>query len=126
MSMTTNAQADIRRKLKVLNHVKETGNVSKACRYFGISRETSYKWKRDYESRGEPALINSKPCPQNPKIRIPADIEEKILHLRKTYHLGQLLHLLYMGCFAHHDISLLVLYSRFCGRFSGVWSHDLA
>ncbi len=33
MSMTTKAQADIRRKLKVLNHVKETGNVSKACRY---------------------------------------------------------------------------------------------
>jgi transposase InsO family protein len=90
MSMTTKAQADIRRKLKVLNHVKETGNVSKTCRYFGISRETYYKWKRDYESKGESALINSKPCPQNPKIRIPADIEEKILHLRKTYYLNQL------------------------------------
>lgn len=29
--MTTKAQADIRRKLKVLNQVKETGNVSKAA-----------------------------------------------------------------------------------------------
>jgi len=104
MSMTTKAQADIRRKLKVLNHVKETGNVSKACRYFGISRETYYKWKRDYESKGEPGLINSKPCPQNPKIRIPADIEEKILYLRKTYHLGQLRISWYLK--RYHDIKV--------------------
>jgi transposase-like protein len=80
MSMTTKAQAEIRRKLKVLNHVKETGNVSKACRYFGISRETYYNGKRDYESKGETALMNSKPCPQNPKIRIPEGIEEKIIY----------------------------------------------
>ena len=83
-------QADIRRKLKVLNYAKTNGNVSKTCRYFGISRETFYKWKRDYEANGESALINSKPCPQNPKLRIPADIEEKIIHLRKNYYLGQL------------------------------------
>lgn len=53
-------------------------------------RETYYKWKRDYKAKGESALINSKPCPQNPKLRIAADIEEKILHLRRTYYLGQL------------------------------------
>lgn len=46
MGMTTKAQAGIRRKLKVLNYVKENGNVSKACRFFGISRETYYKWKK--------------------------------------------------------------------------------
>jgi transposase-like protein len=69
--MTSKAQADIRRKLKILNHGKENGNVSKTCRYFGISREAYYKWKRDYDARGEAVLINSKPCPQNPKLRIP-------------------------------------------------------
>ena len=90
MAMTTKAQADIRRKLRVPNNVNESGNVSRTCRLFGISRETYYKWKRDYETHGESALINSKPCPQNPKLRIPADIEQKILHLRKTYYLGQL------------------------------------
>ena len=68
------------------------------------SRETFYKWKRDYESKGESALINSKPCPQNPKIRIPADIEEKILHLRKTYHLGQLRISWYLK--RYHDIKV--------------------
>jgi len=88
--MSQKELSDIRRKLRVLQHGKETGNISKTCRYFGICRETYYQWKRDYEAKGEQALINSKPCPQNPKLRVPAHIEEKILHLRKTYHLGQL------------------------------------
>jgi transposase InsO family protein len=39
---------------------------------------------------GEKGLINSKPCPENPTLRIPQEIKEKILYLRKTYHLGQL------------------------------------
>lgn len=88
--MNTKAIADIRRKLKVLNYGKEIGNVSKACRYFGVSRETYYKWKRDYEREGERALINSKPCPENPKIRVQKHVEELIIHLRTNYYLGQL------------------------------------
>jgi transposase InsO family protein len=88
--MTASEHHDINRKLRVLNHAIEGGNVSQTCRYFGISRETFYQWRRAYERDGERALINSKPCPQNPKLRTPAHIEEKILHLRKTYHLGQL------------------------------------
>lgn len=63
-------------------------NISKACRYFGISRETFYQWKRAYLQKGEKGLINSKPCPENPTLRVPADIEEKIIYLRTTYHLG--------------------------------------
>lgn len=87
--MTPKELSDIRRKLKVLNYAKEIGNAAAACRRFGISGETFYKWKRAYERDGERALINSKPCPQNPKLRTPAHIEEKILYLRRTYHLGQ-------------------------------------
>lgn len=88
--MTQAEQRDISRKLRVLNHAQESGNISKTCRYFGVSRETFYQWKKAYQRGGERALINSKPCPQNPKLRTPAHIEEKILHLRRTYHLGQL------------------------------------
>lgn len=86
----TKAQRDIKRKLRVLNYAEEIGNVSKACRYFGISREAYYQWKRAYEKHGEKALINSKPCPENPKLRTAPEIEQKILHLRRKYHLGQL------------------------------------
>lgn len=86
----TQAQRDIRRKLRVLAHAADQGNVSKTCRYFGISRDTFYCWKRCFEKSGESGLVNNKPCPENPTLRTPAEIEEKILHLRRRYHLGQL------------------------------------
>jgi DNA invertase Pin-like site-specific DNA recombinase len=86
----TKGQRDIKRKLRILIYAKEIGNISKACRYFGISRQGFYKWKKAYAAHGERGLVNSKPCPENPSLRIPPEIEEKILYLRKTYHLGQL------------------------------------
>ena len=86
--MNRKEQQDIARKLKVLNYAKEIGNISKTCRYFGICRETFYKWKRACEAQGEAALIDSKPCPENHKLRIPRAIEEKVVHLRTTYHFG--------------------------------------
>lgn len=54
--MSTKELSDIRRKLRVLNYGKEIGNVSKTCRHFGISRETYYQWKRNYETKGDKAL----------------------------------------------------------------------
>lgn len=60
--MNRKAQYDIARKLKVLNHATEHGNISKTCRYFGICRETFYKWKRAYETDGEEGLVNNKSC----------------------------------------------------------------
>lgn len=85
----TQAQRDIKRKLKVLEYAQKLGNISKACRYFGISRQSFYAWKKALVEKGEEGLINSKPCPENPKLRTPPEIEEKVLYLRKTYHLGQ-------------------------------------
>ena len=37
---------------------------------------------------GEEELINSKPCPENHKLRIRKPIEDKIIYLRQTYHFG--------------------------------------
>ena len=37
--MERKAEHDIARKLKVFNHAKQQGNISKTCRYFGIYRE---------------------------------------------------------------------------------------
>jgi transposase len=90
VQFSAQAQRDIKRKLRILAEGGERGNVSHTCRRFGISRDTFYRWKREYAACGEAALVNSKPCPENPKLRTPADIEEKIIHLRTTYHLGQL------------------------------------
>lgn len=82
-------KSDIKRKLKLLKYAQSIGNITKACRYFGVCRETYYKWRRAYQQKGEIGLINSKPCPENPKLRLPKAFEDQILYLRKTYHFGQ-------------------------------------
>lgn len=85
----TKAERDIRRKLRVLEHAKESGNVSLTCRYFGISRESFYEWKRAFAAKGEEGLVNRRPCAKKPARKTPPEIEEKILYLRRMYHLGQ-------------------------------------
>ena len=86
--MKRDSQRDISRKLKVLNYAKESANVSKACRYFGIFLENFYTWRRGYEAHGEKSLIDSRPWPENHKLRIAKPIEEKIFYLHTTYHFG--------------------------------------
>jgi transposase InsO family protein len=84
------AQRDINRKMRIFKHAEISENVSKTCRYFGISRTAFYEWKKAYREQGPLGLVNQKPCPKNPKLRISPEIEAKILLLRRKYHLGQL------------------------------------
>jgi len=86
--MSTADEREIRRKLKVLRHAEQSGNTAKTCWYFGISRSTFYRWQRRYKKFGEAGLKNEKPIPINPANKTPDEIEEKVLYLRKKYHLG--------------------------------------
>jgi transposase-like protein len=56
-TISSKSKRDIKRKLAVLNYAKETGNVIKACRHFGISKTIFYKWKAKYTCEGEKGLI---------------------------------------------------------------------
>lgn len=102
--MNQQAQRDISHKLKVFEHAASSGNVAFTCRHFGISRETYYQWKRAFLVHGEQGLSNSKPCPENPKLRTPAPIEEKIIYSRRTYHFGQVRISWYLA--RYHDIKI--------------------
>ena len=84
----TRAQRDILRKKRVLEHAERLGNICKACRYYGVSRSAFYLWKKAYEIHGDEGLVNKKPCPVNLKLRTPPEVVEKVLHLRRTHHLG--------------------------------------
>jgi transposase-like protein len=55
----TQAERDIRRKLRIFKHAEESGNVAKTCRYFGISRSTYYVWKQRYAQHGGISKINT-------------------------------------------------------------------
>ena len=46
--------------------------------------------EKAYDSHGDDGLINSKPCPENPTLRVPKDIEEAILYVRNEFQLGPL------------------------------------
>ena len=56
----TPSDREIKRKLRVLNYAREVGSVSKACRFFGISRQSFYVRKRAFEKFGEQGLAPKK------------------------------------------------------------------
>lgn len=67
-------ERDIKRKLRVIKYYEERGNVAKTCRHFGIARQTFYDWKARYDKFGDEGLINHKPCPENPGLRVAPEI----------------------------------------------------
>jgi Helix-turn-helix domain len=51
----------VRHRLAVLRHAEEvTGNVALTCRYYGITRQTFYIWKRRYDEE----------CPRSKNVRV--------------------------------------------------------
>ena len=84
----TSDQREIRRKLRILEHAEATGKVSKTCRYFGIGRASFYRWRHAYRLHGEPGLANKRSVPHNHPNKTPQAVAEKVLHLRRKYHLG--------------------------------------
>ena len=81
-------QREIKRRLRVLKHAEKIGNVHMTCRYFGLARSTFYRWKTDYDKHGEAGLVRKSATSINHPRKTPAEIVEKIVHLRRKYHLG--------------------------------------
>ena len=100
----TNEERDIQRKLKVLQHAEKIGNARKACRYFGIGRSSFYRWRDAYQKHGEAGLKNIKSIPKNPANQTPPEIVEKILYLRRKYHLGPIRIVWYLA--RYHSIKI--------------------
>ena len=70
----------IKPKLGVLELAKQLGNVSQACKVFGYSRDSFYRFKTLYEDGGELALrdICRKNVP-NIRNRVAKEIEDKVV-----------------------------------------------
>jgi len=86
--MTKDEERAVKRKVRILKYADELGNISKACRYFGIPRSIFYVWRNAYRANGEESLRCKKPIPKNQPNRTPIAVAEKVLYLRRKYHLG--------------------------------------
>ena len=76
-------------RIKVIKHALEvTENFSQTCRYFGISRQTFYKWLRRYKIYGETGLCDQSKKPHRSPKSTSAEVISKILYLRQNYHFG--------------------------------------
>jgi transposase len=98
-------------RLAIIRHAQEvSGNVAFTCRYYGVNRQSYYKWLRRYEELGVDGLRDRsrRPlvCPHATK----AAVIERIIYLRQNYHFGPFKIAMYLK--RYHDISV---------SQSGVW-----
>lgn len=72
----------------ILEYARLFGNVAKACREFEIPRSSFYKWKKAFDVGGKAGLARKKPIALSHPRKLSPEVVEKILHLRRVYHLG--------------------------------------
>ena len=77
---TVQAEKIARRKLSLLQLAQELGNISKACRIVGYSRQQFYEIRRNFQLHGADGLLDQLPGAKGPHPnRVPAPVEKAIL-----------------------------------------------
>ena len=69
----------IKHKIGLLNLAEELGNVSKACRIMGLSRDTFYRYQNAVEQGGVEALIDQSRRKPNIKNRVGEQTEAAVV-----------------------------------------------
>jgi transposase len=94
-----------KQRLAMLQHAEEvTGNVGRRCRYYGISRQCFYTWKRRSEDDGLDGLRDRSGKPHFSPSATHTAVVGKIVYLRQHYHFGPLKISMYLA--RYHDIEI--------------------
>ena len=80
------------------------------CRYYGISRQLFYEWRRRYDELGPEGLRPRSTRRTSAPTPPPVDVVGKILCLRQNYHFGPAKNAMYLK--RYHDVSISA---------SGIW-----
>ena len=116
--MTTD-QRIARRKLSLLELAQDLGNVSRACKLVGYSRQQFYEIRRNYQTYGAAGLVDKMKGPKGPHPnRVAPEIEQAVLD-------HALAHPTHGPMRVAHELALRGLQVS-SGGVRGVWSrHDL-
>lgn len=75
-------------KKLVLEYADLIGSDAKSYREFDVPRSTFYEWKKAFKEEGVAGLIRKKPIAKSHPRQLSPEVVEKILHLRRNYHMG--------------------------------------
>lgn len=96
-------------RIKWFDYYRQCENVSKTCRYFGISRKTFYKWQKVYNPDNLNSLENRSTAPiHRRQPQMTALQEQRLIKLRKQY-----------ICWS--KIKIAKVYERFYGEKISSW-----
>jgi transposase len=95
-----------KRRLAILRHAEEiTGNIALTCRYYGISHQVFYTWRRRYDQHGLDGLRDRSHRPRVSPNTTRTEVVGKIIYLRQHYHFGPAKIAMYLK--RYHDIHIL-------------------
>jgi hypothetical protein len=77
--MSSVLQKAIKHKIGLLNLANELGNVSRACKVMGVSRDTSYRYRSAVADGGVDALIDANRKVPNLKNRVDESTENAVI-----------------------------------------------